>query len=92
MLTKLANENICYVMYMAAMQRWLIVIGGICIALGVTYPLWSRLIYGLWDLPGNIVIKKGHFQLYFPLTLCLIASLLFTLISWLLKVIGTISK
>lgn len=65
------------------MQRWLVIVGVMCVLLGVSYPWWSRAITVLWGLPGNIVIRRGHFQLYFPLTLCVIASVVLTLVSWL---------
>ncbi len=31
-------------------------------------------------LPGDIFVKKGNFTFYFPLTTCIILSLLFSLI------------
>ncbi|MBI4366385.1 MAG: DUF2905 domain-containing protein [Deltaproteobacteria bacterium] len=67
------------------MQRLLLVIGASLLLAGVTYPWWSRAAHLLWELPGNIAIRKGHFQLYFPLTLCLIVSLVLTLLSWFMR-------
>jgi hypothetical protein len=52
-----------------------LVIGGIMLLVG-KFP-------GAGKLPGDIVIKKENFSFYFPLTTCIIVSIVLTLISYL---------
>ncbi|MFZ5512280.1 MAG: DUF2905 domain-containing protein [Pseudomonadota bacterium] len=65
------------------MSRWLITIGLVLVALGLLWPLASRL--GLGRLPGDILIKREGFTFYFPLTTGLLVSLLITLILWIFR-------
>ncbi|MBV9137264.1 MAG: DUF2905 domain-containing protein [Hyphomicrobiales bacterium] len=65
------------------MARFLIVLGLLILALGLLWPLLGRI--GLGRLPGDIVIERGKMTLYFPLMSCLIASLLLSLVFWLLN-------
>ena len=45
-------------------MQQLLIIGGVLLLLaGVTFPWWSRAAQTLWGLPGNIVIKRGHFSI-----------------------------
>jgi len=39
----------------------------------------------LFKLPGDIVIKKDNFTIYFPITTSIIISIILTLIFWKLK-------
>jgi Protein of unknown function (DUF2905) len=66
-----------------AMARFLIVLGLLILALGLLWPLLGRI--GLGRLPGDIVIERGKMTFYFPLMSCLIASLLLSLVFWLLN-------
>lgn len=36
-------------------------------------------------LPGDISVERSSFRFYFPLTTCIIASLLLTLLAWLFR-------
>ncbi|MBV8767705.1 MAG: DUF2905 domain-containing protein [Hyphomicrobiales bacterium] len=65
------------------MARFLIVLGLLILALGLLWPLLGRI--GLGRLPGDIVIERGRMTFYFPLMSCLIASLLLSLVFWLLN-------
>ena len=65
------------------MQRWLIVIGLLLIAVGLLWPWLGRL--GLGRLPGDIVIEGERFRFYFPLATSLLISLLASLLLWLLR-------
>jgi hypothetical protein len=65
----------------SAMSRFLIVLGLIILALGLLWPLLTRL--GLGHLPGDIVIQRGSFSFYFPLATCIIVSVLLSLVFWL---------
>ncbi|GIW94185.1 MAG: hypothetical protein KatS3mg110_2226 [Pirellulaceae bacterium] len=39
----------------------------------------------LGRLPGDIRIERDGFRFYFPLTTCLVLSLLFSAVAWLLR-------
>ena len=71
---------------MLSMGRILIVIGVGLVVLGliVSYSgflSWLR----LGRLPGDILVKRGSFQFYFPIVTCILISLILTLILYLLK-------
>ena len=65
------------------MSRMLIIIGVVLVAVGLLWPWLNR--FGLGRLPGDIVIERGHFRFYFPITTSLIVSLAFTLLFWLFR-------
>jgi hypothetical protein len=65
------------------MAKILIILGGILIVLGLLWPWLQRLPFG--RLPGDILIKREGFQFFFPLTTCILISILITVIFWLLK-------
>ena len=65
------------------MQRWLIVLGVVAIAIGLAWPWLAKL--GLGRLPGDIYIDRGGFKLYFPLTTSIVVSIIVSLIFWLFK-------
>ena len=60
------------------MQRYLIVLGVLLVAIGVAWPWLSRLPLG--RLPGDIVIARPGFRFYFPLTTMILVSLLVSLL------------
>ncbi|HET6181988.1 MAG TPA: DUF2905 domain-containing protein [Acetobacteraceae bacterium] len=64
------------------MSRLLIVIGLVIAAIGVLWPLIARL--GLGRLPGDIVVQRGGFTFYAPITTCILMSVVLTLLFWLL--------
>jgi hypothetical protein len=63
------------------MARFLILLGLAILAVGLLWPLLSRL--GLGRLPGDIVIQRDSFTLYFPLATCILVSVLLSLVFWL---------
>ena len=65
------------------MSKVLIILGAILILIGLIYPYLQSL--GIGRLPGDIVIKKDNFNLYFPLTSAIIISILLTIIFRLFK-------
>ena len=62
------------------MARFLIVLGLAILVIGLLWPHLSRL--GLGRLPGDIVIKRENMTFYFPLMTCLLLSVLFSLVFW----------
>ena len=65
------------------MQRILITLGIVLLVTGVLWPWIGKI--GLGRLPGDIVIRRENFQLYFPITTCILISALLTLIFWLTR-------
>lgn len=65
------------------MQKWLITLGIALLALGVAWPLLSRL--GLGRLPGDIHIQREGFDFYFPLTTSIVVSLVLSLLFWIFR-------
>jgi hypothetical protein len=53
----------------------LIVAGGVMLLLGK--------IPGAGKLPGDILIKKENFSFYFPITTCILISVILTILSYL---------
>ena len=69
---------------MAPLGKMLIILGIVIVAAGVLLLLVQKIPY-VGRLPGDIYVKKDSFTFYFPLTTCIIVSLLLTLIFWLLR-------
>jgi len=65
------------------MQRLLILLGVILVAIGLLWPWIAKL--GLGRLPGDIRIERDGFGFYFPLTTGIIISLVISLVLWLLR-------
>lgn len=65
------------------MQKFLIVFGLILVALGVLWPLVTKLDLG--RLPGDIVIERDGFRFHLPLATSLLISAVLSLILWLLN-------
>ncbi|WP_104202327.1 DUF2905 domain-containing protein [Billgrantia saliphila] len=65
------------------MSRTLIVIGLCIVAIGLFWPWLSRLPLG--QLPGDIIIRREGFAFYFPITTMILASLLISVLLWLLN-------
>ena len=65
------------------MQKALILIGTLLIALGLLWP-WVHKV-GLGRLPGDIVVEGENYRLYFPFTTMIIVSLVITVVLWLLR-------
>ena len=69
---------------MRELGRMLVVIGLACAAAGAL--LWSGFGRGwLGRLPGDIHYTRGNGSFYFPLTTCLLLSVLLSFILWLLR-------
>lgn len=64
--------------------KFLIIIGFFLVIVGV---ILSSNIQIPWfgKLPGDIYIKKDNFSFYFPVTTCILVSVVLTLIFYLLK-------
>ena len=65
------------------MQRTLIVIGVTLVVVGIAWPLFAKLSLG--RLPGDIVIDRGGFRLYLPITTMLLVSAVVSFVMWLVR-------
>jgi hypothetical protein len=65
------------------MQRFLIILGIAVLALGIAWPLLSRLPLG--RLPGDLVIDRPGMKIYLPLTTSLLISAVISALLWLMR-------
>ena len=65
------------------MTRLLVTLGIILVVVGLAWPWLTKL--GLGRLPGDIVIERENFKIYFPITTMVLVSLVLSLIFWLFR-------
>lgn len=65
------------------MQRLLIVLGLVILAIGIAWPWITRL--GLGRLPGDINIERDGWSFHFPLMTSIIVSVVLSLLIWLFR-------
>lgn len=65
------------------MQRILVIAGIVLVAAGILWPWLVKLPLG--RLPGDIVIDRPGFKLFFPITTMLLVSAVVSIILWLLR-------
>ena len=65
------------------MQKTLIIAGIVIVLAGLFWPWLSKVPFG--RLPGDIIIDKPGFKLFFPITSMLLVSGLVSLVMWLLR-------
>lgn len=63
---------------MTDLAKTLMLVGAVIFGLGVVLALTGK-VPGIGKLPGDILIKKENFSFYFPLTTCIILSIILTL-------------
>lgn len=64
---------------MTEFGKVLIVFGGTLLILGMLLSLSGKIPW-LGRLPGDIVIQRDNFSFYFPLTTCILLSIVFSII------------
>jgi hypothetical protein len=62
-------------------QRLLIGLGLLILAVGLIWPILSRM--GLGRLPGDIMFQRDGTTFYFPLVTCVIISIVLSVLFWL---------
>ena len=60
--------------------RYLIVAGAVILLIGIILATVGRIPF-VGRLPGDILIKRDNLTFYFPLTTCIVISLILTLLS-----------
>ncbi|MCX7817131.1 MAG: DUF2905 domain-containing protein [Syntrophales bacterium] len=63
--------------------RLLIIIGLVITGIGIIVALGSKLPW-IGRLPGDIYFKGERFTFYFPITTCILVSVLLTIFFWLM--------
>ncbi|AKJ95868.1 hypothetical protein TVD_11120 [Thioalkalivibrio versutus] len=63
---------------MTATGKWLIIIGGLIVLIGLLWPWLGKIPWG--RLPGDIVIERENARFYFPLTTMIIVSVVITIL------------
>jgi len=66
------------------MGRSLMILGALIFAAGLAVHLAGRLPVQLGRLPGDIVIRGRHGTFYFPVVTCLVLSVVFSVVMWIL--------
>ncbi len=69
---------------LSSLGKVLIIIGLIIAAVGILLVLAPKVPW-LGKLPGDILIKKENFRFYFPVTTCIVISIILTLIFYLFR-------
>jgi hypothetical protein len=64
---------------LGSVGKILIILGVVLVAFGLVLTLGDKIPW-IGKLPGNIFIKRDRFSIYFPITTCIIISLLLTLL------------
>jgi Protein of unknown function (DUF2905) len=62
------------------MQKSLILLGVAIVVIGVLWPWLSKIPFG--RLPGDIIIDKPGFKMFFPVTSMLLVSGIISLVMW----------
>ena len=65
------------------MRRILVIAGVLIILAGLAWPWLSKLPLG--RLPGDIVIDRPGFRLFFPITTMIVVSAVLSLLAWLFR-------
>ena len=64
---------------MSEVGRMLIVLGGIVVLVGLVLTLAPSVPW-LGRLPGDILVRRERFTVYFPIVTCLVLSVVLTLV------------
>jgi hypothetical protein len=69
---------------MESFGKVLIFVGISLVVLGFIFSVGGKIPW-LGQLPGDIYVKRGNFTFYFPVTTCLLLSLLLTLVLYIFR-------
>jgi hypothetical protein len=65
------------------MSRLLIILGLVIASIGVLWPWLSKLPLG--RLPGDLIVERPGFKLFFPITTMIVVSVVISIILWLMR-------
>lgn len=66
------------------MGRYMILGGIVLLVMGAVFMFAEKLPF-IGRLPGDISVKKGNFSFYFPVTTCILASIVLSVIMYLIS-------
>jgi hypothetical protein len=69
---------------MSGLGRFLVVGGLVLAAIGLLVLAAERFGVRLGRLPGDVAIERGNLRFYFPIVTSIVASVVLTLVLWLL--------
>jgi len=69
---------------MSEIGKWMVVAGLVMAGMGLLFWLGPKVPW-LGRLPGDFVVERPNFKFYFPLTTCIILSVVLTLLAWLFR-------
>jgi hypothetical protein len=64
---------------MSALGKLLILVGVLIIVIGLLLLVGEKIPW-IGKLPGDIIIRKEKFSFYFPITTCILISIILTLL------------
>ena len=62
------------------MPRFFVILGVMFLAIGLLWPLASKI--GLGRLPGDFVIERGSVTIYLPITSSILVSIALSAVFW----------
>ncbi len=65
------------------MQKTFVILGLLLVLIGLAWPWLGKLPFG--RLPGDIVVNRENFRVYFPLATMIIVSILLSVLFWFLR-------
>jgi len=68
----------------AQIGKFLILAGGLMVLVGALLMLGGKIPW-LGKLPGDVHIKREHFQFYFPITTSILLSVFLSFLLWLIS-------
>jgi len=69
---------------LSGLGKLLILLGVFIILIGLLLLIGEKIPW-VGRLPGDIIIKKEKFSLYFPITTCILISILLTFLFWIFR-------
>ena len=69
---------------LGALGKILILLGVLIIVIGLLLLVGEKIPW-IGRLPGDIIIRKEKFSFYFPITTCIIISIILTLLFWIFR-------
>jgi uncharacterized membrane protein YkgB len=69
---------------LGALGKMLILLGVLIIVIGFLLLIGEKIPW-IGKLPGDIIIRKEKFSFYFPITTCIIISIILTLFFWIFR-------
>ena len=66
-------------MHISFLSKTIIMCGVLLVIFGILLAVFEK-VPGMGRLPGDIYIKREHFSFYFPLTTCILLSLMLSLL------------